>query len=268
MRQTRWVFIAIFFVVSLLSSFDLGSTINRMTTIGSVISLFFASCLHGLQRYGAKNTFVFFAITWVVSLFFEALSIQVGFPFGHYFYDKMAGPRLFQVPLLIMLGYFGMAYLSWVLSTILLRRYGQRLLGGSLFLVPLVATFIMVMWDVGMDPVSSTIDSLWVWKGGGAYFGVPLQNYFGWFLTLFVIFQIFAIYISRQDDKKGSLGKSFWAEAIVLYGIQGLFQVVAPFTMADHLEIYGSMAMVTIFTMLFVTLLSSITLKEEAITFL
>jgi len=65
MRQTRWIFIAIFFVISLLSSFDLGSAINQMTTIGSVISLFIASCLHGLQRYGAKNTFVFFAITWV-----------------------------------------------------------------------------------------------------------------------------------------------------------------------------------------------------------
>lgn len=260
----RWILIFLFFLVTLISSFDLGPSINSIMPILSVISLFTASFMHGVERYGLKNMGVFFLITWFTSHFFEALSIQTGFPFGHYYYDKLIGPRIFQVPLIIMFAYFSMAYVSWILSTVLLRQYQRTLTGNKIFLVPLIATFIMVMWDLCMDPLSSTIGFLWVWKGGGPYFGVPLQNYFGWFLVVYIIFQLFALYISRQDftiRKKPT--KEFWNEAAALYGIQGLFQILSPFTVAANHHIYGPMALVTLFTMMFVTLLSFITIYEQ-----
>lgn len=266
MSKIRWAFIALFFVISLIASFDLGSFINDLMPILSVLSLFIAVCLHGIARYGIKNFLVFFVITWVVSHFFEALSIRIGFPFGHYYYDKLAGPRLFDVPLIIMLGYFGMAYVSWILSNVLLHQYGHKLAKKQVFLIPFVATFIMVMWDIGMDPLSSTIASLWVWKGGGPYFGVPLQNYFGWFFVLYIFFQIFALYISKYEIKKPSRlvqNKNFWREAAALYGIQGLSQVISPFTITTNRDIYGPMALVTLFTMMFVTLISFIMIHDD-----
>ncbi|WP_162262393.1 carotenoid biosynthesis protein [Legionella brunensis] len=36
-------------------------------------------------------------------------------------------------------------------------------------------------------------------KDGGQYFGVPLQNYFGWFFVVYIIYQIFAAYIAKWD---------------------------------------------------------------------
>lgn len=272
MKIFRWIFTVIFFIVTIISSFDLGAKINSIMPILSVVSLFIASGLHGIAFYGIKNMLVFFVITWVVSLFFEALSIQSGFPFGHYFYDKLAGPRIYQVPIIIMFAYFSMIYVSWILSNILLRHYTQKLSGNKIMFIPLIATFIMVMWDLCLDPLSSTIGSLWVWQEGGPYYGVPLQNYFGWFLVVYIIFQLFAFYISKygrfnSEQLKINSDKSFWLQASALYGIQSLFTLISPFTVAEHPDIYGPMALITVFTMIFVTLLSFITINESKINF-
>jgi hypothetical protein len=33
----------------------------------------------------------------------------------------------------------------------------------------------------------------------GNYFGVPISSYFGWFLVVFIFFQIFTLYLSKFD---------------------------------------------------------------------
>jgi putative membrane protein len=254
-------------VINVSSGFFNSATAQAIIPIISVLAIFSAAFLHGNARYGFKNIVIFFIITWFISNFFEALSIQTGFPFGYYYYDKLVGPRIFDVPLIIMFAYFGTGYASWILAHILLGQYSKKLIGKSIFYIPLIATFIMVMWDVCMDPICSTIGSLWVWKNGGSYFGVPIQNYFGWFFVVFIAFQLFAIYISKFDSVhtnkiKLFTSKIFWMEAIALYGIQGLTQLINPINQTDHLNIYNSMAMITVFTMMFVTLLSFINLKN------
>ncbi|HEX7515483.1 MAG TPA: carotenoid biosynthesis protein [archaeon] len=50
------------------------------------------------------------------------------------------------------------------------------------------AAFLMVMWDLGIDPTASTFLSEWVWQIPGACFGVPISNFFGWFLFVFIFF--------------------------------------------------------------------------------
>lgn len=266
--HSRWALITIFFLITVFSGYVNFGIIKDINPSLTVLSLFLAVFFHGIERYGLKNIVIFFLITWVVSHFFEALSIQTGFPFGHYYYDQLIGPRLFQVPLIIMFGYFGTGYASWILAHILLGQYHKKLAGKYLFLIPLVATFIMVTWDVCMDPISSTVASLWVWKDGGPYFGVPLQNYFGWFFVVYILTQLFAIYISRYDvctrDKlKVFNGQLFWLEAVAVYGLQGLSQLMNPLTQTDHLDIYGCMAMLSIFTMLFITLISFLMVRKN-----
>lgn len=243
--------IALFFIVTVIASFDLGPLLNSIMPILSVISLFLATWLHGLNRYGWKEMLVFFAITWVISHAMEAISIQTGFPFGHYHYEKLGGPRIFEVPIVIMFAYFGMIYLSWTLSQILTRW--------NVVFTPIIATFVMVMWDLAVDPLSSTIASLWVWEQGGTYFGVPLQNYFGWFLTVYLIFQVFALYVQGS----GVLSKTAKVEAIVLYGIQSLVFPLSFAFVNSNSDIYGPMALVSFFTMGFVVVLSLVKVYQE-----
>src|SRR5690606_2511887 len=107
----------------LISAFWKSALVTQISPVITVIAIFTVIWLHGIALYGIKNIIIFFLITWIISNFFEALSIQTGFPFGHYYYDKLIGPRLFDVPLIIMFAYFGTGYSSWILSHVLLEQY-------------------------------------------------------------------------------------------------------------------------------------------------
>src|SRR5260370_5447435 len=132
--------------------------------------------LHGAQRYQWGGIIIFLVMCLVVSNLLENISIVTGFPFGHYYYTSLLGPRLFLVPLVIGPSYFGTGYLAWVLSTVLIGDVRPKGSWFTTFAVPFIASFMMVAWDLGMDPTSSTIRHLWIWEQGGGYFGVPFTN--------------------------------------------------------------------------------------------
>src|SRR6266567_6263396 len=94
-------------------------------------------------------------------------------------YFFVIGPKLFLVPLLIGPAYFGTGYLAWVLATVLIGDVRPKGSWFTTFAVPFIASFMMVAWDLSMDPTSSTIQHLWIWEQGGGYFGVPLTNFLG-----------------------------------------------------------------------------------------
>jgi putative membrane protein len=119
----------------------------------------------------------------------------------------------------------------------------------------------MVMWDLTVDPISSTLQGLWVWATPGAYFGVPISNFFGWFLVVFIFFQMFALYLSKYDSIKGEKvskisNKPFWSESAAVYGITALGTILSIFYQYNDITI--SMALITVFTMIFVTILALI----------
>src|SRR5438105_4655759 len=72
--------------------------------------------LHGALRYKWSGIITFFLISLVVSNLLENSSILTGFPFGHYYYTDLLGPKLFLVPLLIGPAYVGNGYLAWALD--------------------------------------------------------------------------------------------------------------------------------------------------------
>jgi len=49
-----------------------------------------------------------------------------------------------------------------------------------------------------MDAVRADIDHAWVWRDGGSYYGVPTSNFFGWFLTVYIFYQLFALYLGNR----------------------------------------------------------------------
>ncbi len=160
--------------------------------------------LHGAQRYQWSGIITFLVMCLVVSNLLENTSILTGFPFGHYYYTSRLGPKLFLVPLVIGPAYFGTGYLAWVLATVLIGDVRPKASAFTTFAVPFMASFMMVAWDLGMDPTSSTIRHLWIWEQGGGYFGVPLTNYLWWFFTVYVFFQFFALYLRlRKASRDG-----------------------------------------------------------------
>jgi uncharacterized membrane protein len=231
--------------------------------------------LHGAVRYHWSGILTFLVLCLVVSNVLENSSILTGFPFGHYYYTSGLGPKLFLVPLVIGPAYFGTGYLAWVLSTVLIGDVRPKGSWFTTFAVPFMASFMMVAWDLGMDPTSSTIRHLWIWEQGGGYFGVPLTNYLGWFFTVYVFFQFFALYLrlrkASRDGEEPTFQRSYYAQAIVMYAVIGLTVVVNYLVGSTNRAITDAVgivwqtrsiaeaeATVSIFTMLFAAALSAV----------
>jgi uncharacterized membrane protein len=242
-----------------------------------LLSVLFA-LIHGAMRYRWTGMAVFIVICLVVSNILENTSILTGFPFGHYHYTSDLGPKLFLVPLLIGPAYFATGYLAWALSTVLVGEVRRGSNAFTTFAVPFIASFLMVMWDLSFDPTASTVNHTWIWEQGGGYFGVPLTNYLGWFLTVYLFLQLFALYLrSRQagQEQTRPTTRSYHAQAVVMYGLIGVTYVLAYLVGAGSTlvtdaagvvwqtaSISEARATVTIFTMIFVAALSAVKLLQ------
>jgi uncharacterized membrane protein len=265
-----WAFITLYVLTSAAPLLH-NTTLQQLMPFISVTILMGFAIVHGVRRYGWRHFIVFFFLTFVISWSYETSSILTGFPFGHYRYTDVLGPKLWLVPLLIMPAYFSVGYIAWTLAHTLLDRFDDRLSNADVVLVPVVASFVMVMWDLCMDPASSTITGAWIWRDGGGYFGVPLVNFLGWYLCVFTIYLVFALYLQRSPDwtKPTNLDeRSAWTLPALMYGalmvrmwIESLTVSSVQVTSHDGhawwtADIRTALALVSLFTMMFVTALA------------
>lgn len=273
MRDTLiWAVVALYAVFAAAKPFLLDTPYFVLIPLVSILAPILFVLLHAPRQIGWKNLGVFFALAFVISWSYESLSIATGFPFGNYHYTEDLGWQLGTVPLLIMPAYFGVCYISWHIARTLTDSLAPS--QAHRWPVVVVASFVMVMWDLSMDPSRATINQTWIWHDGGAYFGVPFVNFAGWFLCVATIFAGFALWLSRQDDRTVAVpDQRAQAQALGLYA--GLFAEFVAFTVlgpktgsvTDSVgqawnlrDIYESLGLVSIFTMGFVIVLAAIKL--------
>ncbi len=105
--------------------------------------------IHGsiLYRWRVISTFTAFCLG--IGGLSECLSLTTGFPFGHYYFTKVMGPRVFNLPILLVLAYLGIGYVSWVLTLLILGYCNKPLTGARVVAVPVLASFVMLAWGFG-----------------------------------------------------------------------------------------------------------------------
>ncbi|MER6936245.1 carotenoid biosynthesis protein [Nocardioides sp. NPDC127514] len=187
--------------------------------------------LHGAWRYGWPGIWAFLIPGFVISNIMENLSITTGFPFGDYHYT--GDGKLFLVPWFIGPAYLATGYLAWVVATVLIgdvRRNSKWLTTVS---TPLVAAFVMTAWDLAIDPNAATINEAWIWEDGGGFFGVPLGNFFGWTLTVYLFMQVFALYLRRWGPVSAEVSSASDVQAILPYAATAL-ALVGNYFSGDH----------------------------------
>jgi putative membrane protein len=171
--------------------------------------------IHGRRVYGAHGIVVFMVLCLGVSSFFESLSLRTGFPFGHYFFTGVMGPKVFDLPVLLALAYAGVGYLAWVVASLMVGApAGSR---AGWLVTPFVAAVVMTAWDLALDPVWAYIDHAWVWEQGGGYFGVPFGNYFGWLPTTWVFYLAFALWLRGREP--GPATREWSRLAVAMYAM-------------------------------------------------
>ncbi len=137
-------------------------------------------------------------VVYGLSFFSEFSGTSWGLPFGAYSYTDLLGPKIAdKVPYLIPASWFFMGLASYRLALAapqsLAHTFSARLwriLGGTL---------ILVLWDVTLDPAMSYTTPFWVWEQSGRYYGMPLLNIAGWFLTGLGIMLVFELCPGPQN---------------------------------------------------------------------
>ena len=277
-NRLTWIFIFAFLCFTVLKTFT-GVFSPGVSMILNMVILVAITMFHARSQYGLKTLAIFFVIVFVISNAYENMSVMTGYPFGNYIHADSLGPKLFYIPIIIAPTYFVVGYVSWSIALVLIDVFGKKLAGHQVWSVPLVASFVMTMWDLQVDSISSTIRKGWFWHDGGHIFGVPFINYMGWLLCTFSFFLVFSIYLKRRSTENITdqvpIARSHWYQSVCTYFILSLPIVVLPLIGTDTIvsdptgkqwgtmDMYQNMTLITMFTMWFVSLISALKIHDH-----
>ncbi len=215
LRRISFVFLGLYAALTLYSiiPFAMGTTPAWIVTPVSTLCGCAFALLHAAGREGWRRALVLLGMVFGVSLLFESVGVATGWVYGPYHYTDRLGPKfLGLVPYLIPVAWFMMSYPSFVSADRIVpaswRRW-QRILG-----VAAVGGLAMTAWDVVMDP-AMVAGGFWVWDVKGAYHGIPLQNFWGWWLTVFTSYALYLL-VTRKVAGRADERYDRWALASYL----------------------------------------------------
>ena len=163
---------------------------------------FAAVTLYALRQLGTLATLGFLIPALSVSVSAELIGTSTGFPFGYYRYLSGLGYKIAGlVPFTIPLSWFYLGFCAYVLVRTGLRRSKLSEMWQGILAIAIGATLLM-SWDFVLDPaMSQTTMPFWVWDVPGAFFGMPYQNFAGWFGTGAVFMTLAALIWRTQETQ-------------------------------------------------------------------
>jgi len=166
----------------------------RGQIIVSALVLFVA-----MRRHSGLRWLPALGAVYLLSFTAEHVGTGYGIPFSGYEYTGLLGAKLLgRVPYVIPLSWFLMSAPAWILARRTFPASGQA------FPRILLATFLLVLWDLALDPAMSFLTPYWVWENPGSFYGMPWVNLAGWALTGVVLMVVLEI-LQRRLDWAGSL---------------------------------------------------------------
>lgn len=162
-----------------------------MLIVQGLAVIFWALGMYGAR--GALAVGLAAVLAWAV----EHIGETTGLPFGRYQYTDMLQPQILGVvPVPITLAWLMAGFGSWQLARLSL---GAR--GGRIALATLTGVLIVVL-DLQIETVATLINTYWFWIDDGSYYGVPLQNFAGWWVVGFLIALIVATILPRNGENE------------------------------------------------------------------
>lgn len=192
--------------------------------IGVLFTCF--ALLHGSIYAGRKSTIVLAVLTVVISFIMEYTGVKTGLIYGEYHYGAVLGPKaLDTVPWLIPLSWFMFMYVSSVMVD---AAFGGRYAGmAAPLLFAVLDSAAMTALDVLIDPLWVTRGT-WIWTAvqslpaGSIFYGIPVQNYFGWLLTTIIIFVPYRIIFFRNKADAAVRDNNYYLPCVIYASIVGV----------------------------------------------
>jgi uncharacterized membrane protein len=204
-----------------------------------------------VHHLGIKKAGMFLAGTYLIAFLAEYSSTRNGFPFGTYTYIEETRTRelwISNVPFWDSLSFVFLSYFSFIVAAA--ARFPRNLGRGFAALeTPFIGGVLMMLLDIVIDPVALRgerwfLGRVYFYPNGGAYFGVTIANFVGWFVVGFFsqwIFQRFGFWRTKRP-----LAASFiWGAFGVYAGVFGFNLFMTAWIRAFPL-FYASAAVVSI----------------------
>ncbi len=187
-----------------------------LTSLAGVAALLFVVC-HGWRTRGGRRASALLALAATAGFFAELVSVHGHSLFGGAYYyppERWTG-MIGGVPLAaaVFWAVFIYAGHAVVQAFQVFSRPSDTLISGAstrkkLLSVPLLAAadaWVVTSMDLYLDPIT-TLRGNWVWADGGAYFGVPVGNFAGWFAVSFTVCALFRAYGCFHADAPRTAG--------------------------------------------------------------
>ncbi len=156
----------------------------RLTPLSLLLS-FLTLWLH--QQEHSRKTMLYWLCACLVGFGIEVIGVNTGWPFGHYVYGNVLGPKLMHTPLLLGVNWTLITYCSFYVV-------GQSLPELPRYLFAPVAALVPTAIDYLIEPVAISL-GMWTWPDTIA---PPLQNYIGWYLTSLLLAYIWQVTMPRH----------------------------------------------------------------------
>ena len=129
----------------------------------------------------AKRELLMLSVAAALGFLAEVLGVHYGFIFSPYHYTSVLQPQLLGVPLVMLSAWMVLvAYVRQMLASAALPAWLEAVLAAAW----------MTAIDLVIDPLAANQLSYWRWQQSGAYYGIPLHNFIGWFVVGLLIFGV------------------------------------------------------------------------------
>ncbi|ADZ09135.1 protein of unknown function DUF422 [Methanobacterium lacus] len=223
----------------------MGSKVLIINMLGALwtYTAFGLVLIHSSLSLGNRKTIVFFIIALIIGLVSELLAVKYGY-LGRYYYNPELRPFFFgMVPIMSVFSWATIIYLSYTISNLMLKAGIKKpdLKGNKLhwliliILLSSISGFVATSIDMILDPVVVAGQG-WIWIDGGPYYGIPINNFVGWFFVTFIATFLFRLYESVKPKNDGSLTKgSFFTtlSMILLFVMYFFIYAVSAFKMGS-----------------------------------
>ena len=195
----------------------LWGTVLLRPYVFAFLLVFLVAAAHHL---GWRQTLAFVPIGYGLAWLSEFASIHWGFPYGDYYYiPATVGRELWVagVPFMDSLSYVFLSYCAYATALFLLSPVARR--GGELVVLEtrglrrswrtmLLGGFLFMFLDVVIDPVALRgsrwfLGQIYGYREAGAYFGVPVSNFVGWFVVGLVLMRALRV-LDRSSVLEGN----------------------------------------------------------------
>jgi putative membrane protein len=171
----------------------LAKRIGGETTVALVASslLMFGCCwASAAHLLGGGAALRLVAIATSLGWLAEQLGSSYGWFFGSYTYTPVLGPRLGDVPVVIPMMWFALAYIGYVIANLIVWQdpVDRPAARGHDAVMALLGAMVVTCYDLGVDPYMVYVLKAWVMaKTDGWWFGETVQGFAGWMIVSFAI---------------------------------------------------------------------------------